>query len=107
LDVENKTTLDSDGTMGKRKPRKMDKGKDSKGKKVRSMVVAKVDEDDGTNVLMDNTTMIVHSKAPLDGVIKVVQPVAIVTPPPQKTLDVVTSPPPWHGGAHKGGEHLD
>jgi hypothetical protein len=45
------------------------------------MVVAKVDEDDGTNVLMDNTTMIVHSEAPLDGVVKVVQLVAIVTPP--------------------------
>ncbi|CAM6040129.1 unnamed protein product [Sphagnum compactum] len=46
LDVENKTS-DSDSTMGGRKRRKVDKGKDSKGKKVQSMVVAKVDEDDG------------------------------------------------------------
>jgi len=38
------------------------------------MVVAKVDEDDGTNVLMDNTTMIVHLEAPLDGVVEAVQP---------------------------------
>ncbi len=45
------------------------------------MMVAKVDEDDGTNVLMDNTTIIVHSKAPLDGVVEVVQLVAIVAPP--------------------------
>jgi hypothetical protein len=71
------------------------------------MVVAKVDEDDGTNVLVDNTTMIVHSEAPLGGVVEVVKHVAIVTLPLQKTLDVVTSPPPWHGGAHEGGEQLD
>jgi hypothetical protein len=67
------------------------------------MVVAKEDEDDGTNFLMDNTTIIVHSKAPLDGVVKVVQLVAIVTPPLHKALDVVTSPPPWHGGAQRRG----
>jgi hypothetical protein len=41
-----------------------------------------VDEDDGTDVLMDNTIMIVHSEAPLDGVVEVVQLVAIVTPSP-------------------------
>jgi hypothetical protein len=60
----------------------VDKGKDSKGKKVQSMVVAKVDEDDGIDVLMDNITMIVHLEAPLDGVVEVVQPIAIMTPPP-------------------------
>jgi len=36
------------------------------------MVVAKVDEDDGTNVLMDNINMTMHSKAPLGGVVEVV-----------------------------------
>jgi hypothetical protein len=65
------------------------------------MVVAKVDEDDGTNFLMENTTMIVHLEAPLDGVVKAIQPMAIVTPPLHKTLDVVTSPPPRHGGAQR------
>jgi hypothetical protein len=34
LDVENKIALDFDSNMGKRKRRKVDKGKDSKGKKV-------------------------------------------------------------------------
>jgi len=34
LDVEKKIALDFDGNMGKRKQRKMDKRKDSKGKKV-------------------------------------------------------------------------
>ncbi len=43
--------------------------------------------------------MIVHSEAPTNEVVKVVQHVAIMTPPPHKVLDVVTSPPPWHGGA--------
>jgi len=94
LDAKNKTTSNFDNTMGRRKQRKVDKGKDSKGKKVRNMVVAKVDEDDGTYVSMDNTIMIVHSEAPLDGVVEVVQHVVIVTPPPHKALDVVTSPPP-------------
>ncbi len=59
----------------------MDKGKDSKGRKVQSMVVVKVDEDDVTYVLMDNTTMIMNLEAPIGGVVKVVQLVAIVTPP--------------------------
>ncbi len=80
----------------------MDKGKDSKGQKVQNMVVAKVDED-GTNVLMNNTTMIVHSDAPLDGVVEAIQLVAIVTPLVQKALDVVTSPPLRHGGAQRRG----
>lgn len=40
-----------------------------------------MDEDDGTNVLMDNTIMIVHSEAPLDGVVQGIQLVVIVTPP--------------------------
>jgi len=59
----------------------VDKGKDSKGQKVQNMVLVKVDEDDRTNVLMDNTTMIVHVEAPLDGVVEAIQLVAIVTSP--------------------------
>jgi hypothetical protein len=34
LDAKNKTTLDFDSTMGGRNWRKVDKGEDSKGKKV-------------------------------------------------------------------------
>ncbi len=70
-----------DGTVGGRKWRKVDKGKDSKGQKVQNMVLVKVDEDDRTNVLMDNTTMIMHVEAPLDGVVDTFQLVAIVTSP--------------------------